>query len=306
MSKSDGWLPAFSRIVHHPELKTWKYSASRSTTKRMNRPAKLPRPVCLLAVLLLGACTGLLPTPDPTLTPAPTGTSTPTTVWFPPTNTPTSQPSPTSMPTRDSNPGVGELIFADSFDQPELWSTSSSSYATASVDHGRLILSINGSGPLSILSLRSEPVLRDFYAEATIHVSLCRGQDQYGMVFRASPGNNFYRLSVNCDGQVRLGRGRTGSVSALVDWLPSGDAPRGAPADLKIGIWAVGSEMRFFLNDRLQFSFRDPILHEGTLGFYAYADGTTPVAVSFSDLAAYTVFYVSPTPSPFPTSTPRP
>jgi hypothetical protein len=260
----------------------------------------------LVAACVLAGCTGLFPTPTPTRTPFPTGTATPTTVWFPATNTPTSLPSITSIPTVDAHPGLGALIFADAFDKPELWNTSSSSHANASVARNRLILSINGSGPLSILSLRSEPALRDFYAEASINVALCRGKDQYGLIFRASPGQNFYRFSVNCQGQVRLDRGRAGSVSPLLDWITSGDVPAGAPAHVSLGVWAVGSEMRLFLNNHLQFTLRDPILHEGSLGFFAYADGSTPVNVSFSDLAVYSVFYLSPTPSPTPSRTPRP
>ena len=75
---------------------------------------------------------------------------------------------------------------------------------------------------------------------------------------------------------------------------------------MKIGIWVVGFEMRFLLNDHLQFSLRDPVLHIGTLGFFAYASGTTPVVVSFSDLEVYSVFYFSPTPTLTLTRTPTP
>jgi hypothetical protein len=174
------------------------------------------------------------------------------------------------------------------------------------VTRNRLILSISGQGPVSIASLRSQPTLGDFYAEATVKLSLCGDKDQFGMIFRAAPGDNYYRFTVSCDGQTRLERGLSGSNSPLLDWLSSGDAPISAPADVKLGVWAVGSEMRFFLNDHYQFSARDPVLHTGTLGFFAYASGATPITVSFSDLSVYSVTYKSPTPSLTPSQTPTP
>jgi hypothetical protein len=255
--------------------------------------------------LVLASCSGLSPKPAETPTPAFTETPSPTVVWFPPTNTPTPLPTQTIAPTANNHPGMGDLIFSDSFNRPDLWNTSSSSWASATVTSNRLVLSITGQGPLSILSLRSQPMVDNFYAEATATISLCRDKDQYGMVFRAA-GEDYYRFTVNCNGQIRLERGNSGSIWPLLDWQPSGDAPSGAPAQVSIGIWSMGSEMRFYLDDRYQFTVSDSALHSGTLGFFAYANGTTPVAVSFSDLKVYSVFYVSPTPTLTPSRTPTP
>jgi hypothetical protein len=201
---------------------------------------------------------------------------------------------------------MGELLFTDSFDQPELWSTSVASQASATVTRNRLILSISGQGPVSIDSLRSQPSLGDFYAEATVNLSLCGEKDQFGMIFRAAPGENYYRFAVRCDGQTRLERRLSGSNMPLLDWLSSGDAPSAAPAEVKLGVWAVGGEMRFFLNGNYQFTARDPMLHAGTLGFFAYASGAAPITASFSALSVYSVVYVSPTPSLTPSRTPTP
>jgi hypothetical protein len=64
--------------------------------------------------------------------------------------------------------------------------------------------------------------------------------------------------------------------------------------------------MRFFLNDRYQFTVRDPVFRSGGIGVYAMANNTTDSTVSFSDLNVYAVTYVSPTPSSTPTRTPVP
>ena len=261
----------------------------------------------LLLLVFLTACSGLFPasTLTPTLIPA-TGTPTTAITWFPPTNSPTILPTQAILPTLQQRPGLGELLFRDPFDQPDLWSTAEGSQASATVTRDRLILSISGQGPLSITSLRNQPVLGDFYAEATATLSLCGGKDQFGLIFRAAPGNNYYRFTVRCDGQVRMERVLSGSNMPLLGWLPSGDAPRAAPAEVKLGVWVVGREMRFFLNDNYQFSLRDPVLYQGTLGFFAFASGATPITVSFSDLSVYSVAYISPTPSLTPSRTPTP
>jgi hypothetical protein len=145
--------------------------------------------------------------------------------------------------------------------------------------------------------MRNQPVLGDFYAQAVVDISLCSGKDQYGMIFRAAGDGNYYRLTANCSGQLRLERVRAGEIYPLLDWLSSGDAPTGAPAQVNVGVWAVGREMRVFLNDHYQFSMFDPVFSSGTLGFFIFASGQTPVTVSFSDLSVYSVFYVSPIPS---------
>jgi hypothetical protein len=251
----------------------------------------------LLLPVLITACSGILPAPTltPTAMPA-TATATTTILWFPPTETPTPFPTQAVTPTPDLRPGLGGLSFSDTFSQPDLWNTSSGATARATVDHNQLTLSLSGQGPVSITSLRSQPVLDDFYAEVTVMLSLCGPADQYGMLFRQSPGDNYYRLALRCDGMLRIERSLSGSRSPLFDWLPSGDAPIGSPAEARIGIWAAGREMRFFLNDNLQFVVNDPYLPGGTIGFYAFASGVTPITVSFSDLSVFAVSYTAPTP----------
>jgi hypothetical protein len=262
---------------------------------------------CPLLLLILSGCNSLPPTPTQTATPLlDTQTPTPTIVWFPPSDTPTFFPTPTLLYTPDQRPGLGDLLFTDTFDTPGLWNTSPGAAASATVTRNQLLLSISGQGPLGMTSLRSLPTVRDFFAEATVKLSLCGGKDQFGMLFRAALVNNYYRFVVSCDGQTRLERMVSGSLFPLNTWLSSGDAPIAAPSEVKLGVWAAGSEMRFFLNDHLQFTFRDTFFHTGTLGFYVYANGAAPITASFTDLSVYSVAYVSPIPSLTPSRTPTP
>ena len=258
-------------------------------------------PVFLVVLSLLGTylagCSGLiLPeayTPTPSLLPP---TETATIQWFPATRTPTVFLAPTTTATLNPLPSVGELIFEDDFSNPILWDTASSGDASAQVGDGALTLSVSDDR-LTVTSLRTEPNLTDFYAEVTVVTSLCRGEDQYGAVFRAAAGGNYYRFLLSCSGNVRLERVRGGSAEVLQNWTASSDVPRGAPAEVKLGIWFSGSEMHLLLNDHAQFIVRDPVFTIGRLGFFAFASGDTPVIVSFRDLQVYTVPFIPPAPT---------
>lgn len=267
----------------------------------------------VLILVIITACGGSLPgaTSQPGVTgtpslPVETVSATATILWFPPTNTALISPVPTLLPTAQQRPGVGELLFLDDFDQPGLWNTASSPLASAQVTDHKLLLSISGQGPLSMVSLRQEPLLGDFYAEATATLSLCGKEDQFGMLFRAGAGENYYRLTLRCDGHLRLERSLNGSRSPLFNWQPSGDAPAAAPAQVKLGVWMAGTEIRIFLNDNLQVALQDSYLQQGSLGFFIYANGSSPITVSFSELAVYPVTFVLPTPTLPSIQTPTP
>ena len=236
---------------------------------------------------------------DPTETPMPTetATATPTIVWFPPSATATQLSVPTYTETPDMSPGIGKITLEDHFSDDSLWDVAVSDNASASISQNRLTL-VAKSG-FYLASMRRELPLSDFYAEITARPSLCRGEDNYGLVVRGV-GSSFYRFVLACNGMIRAERITGGTRLALQEPLPSGDAP-GAPGEVRIGIWAVQNEMRLFLNDRYQFSVVDPSFPTGAFGVFVRSTGETPVTVTFSDLAVYEVNYTLPTKTPIPT-----
>ena len=249
-------------------------------------------------LLLLAAC---LPVsaPPPTETPLPSHTPAPTEtiVWFPPTATPTRLTLPTLTATPEMSPGIGESLLEDDFSDDEVWDTATSENGSAAVSSKRLTLTVKPGFYLS--SMRRELPLTDFYAEITARPSLCRGEDTYGIIVRGV-GGFFYRFLLTCNGQVLAERISGGTKLTIQDPLPSGDAPP-APAEVRIGIWAVGSEMRLFLNGRYQFSVVEGTFPTGAFGVFVRSSGETPVTVSFSDLSVYGVDYIPPTKTPIPT-----
>ena len=274
----------------------------------------LSRALTLLLTLGLVACSGPVQPEQatPSLDPASGAESTllpsATIDWFPATPTATIsatiEPSPTVIPM----PGLGRVTFSDDFASPEAWlraKPAGDGTNSVIIERNRATIAINFP-PATISSLHSQLLLSDFYAEVDVSVNRCEAADAYGLLFRAAGDFDSYRFILNCKGETRAERMRGAVVYPLSEWVPSGDAPPGAPAEVKLGVWVSGVEMRFFLNGRYQFSVLDPIFRNGTLGIFASAESPAGLNVSFSNLNVMDVSYVSPTPTPTATNTPTP
>jgi hypothetical protein len=236
-------------------------------------------------------------TPTPILateTPQPTATIS----WFPASATPTlgalSTPKP---PTPEMRPGIGTTILTDDFSDPSLWDTATSDKASADIDGNRLNLSVQSK--VYIISLRHELSAGDYYTEITARPGLCLDDDSYGLLIRAN-AVAYYRFSLTCNGNVFAERISVGTHELLQAPLLSGDVPRGAPGEVRIGVWVVGAEMRLFLNGRYQFNVSNSNYPSGTIGVFVNSTGETPVIVSFSRFTLQKVNYELPTMTPKP------
>ena len=255
--------------------------------------------IALLAMTLLW--TACLPVNStlPTATSLPTDTPihTPTIVWFPPSATPTLLAFPTYTATAEMKPGVGSVTLSDDLSDKQVWDTAVSDQGSASIGLNRLSLAIQPG--VYLASFRREITLANFYAEITAKPSLCRGDDNYGIIVRAV-GSSYYRFVLSCNAQVRAERVNGGIRLPLLEPLASGDVPRGAPGEVRIGVWAVGGDIRLFLNGRYQFSIQDKSFPSGAIGVFVRSEGELPMSVTFSDLKVYDVDYTPPTKTPNP------
>ena len=252
----------------------------------------------LLAMTLATSCLPLNTIPL-TETPVPSDTPTPTAtiVWFPPSATATQLAVPTYTGTPEMSPGIGARILRDNFSDDSPWDTAVSDNGSAAIGMNRLSLAAQPGYYIS--SMRRELNLEDFYAEITARPSLCRGDDNYGILVHGI-GSSFYRFVLTCNGQIRAERISGGTRLPIYDPVPSGDAPR-PPGEVRIGMWMVGDEMRLFLNDRFQFSVNDPSFPNGAFGVFVRSAGDEEVSVTFSDFEVYEVNFTLPTKTPWPT-----
>jgi hypothetical protein len=238
----------------------------------------------------LSAC--VTPTADPTpLPPTETATITSTVTatidWFPATATPTLRPTQIIEPTPEMRPGVGSLLIDDLLSSGSQWQTGRFSAGNITQVNNSLTIAIQQSRA-SLLSLEMKNILRDFYLETKVNIGLCKSNDVYGLIVRAVSEYNYYRFLVDCQGYARAERVRDGATTLMQDWTPTG-LPPGAPLDVSLGVWVVGSEMRLFANNAFIFSVKDPVFTEGTVGIFARADGDSPVTVSFTEMTIYSV-----------------
>lgn len=240
----------------------------------------------LISVNLLSACVPAameIPVLDDTPTPLPSATPTATVEWFPATITPTSAPTQPITPTLDYRPNIGEVLLSDNFSEPDTWTLGKTSAGSVALGLNELTIAIAEPGAYEF-SVRQEPVLGNFYLEMTTNPTLCQGEDQYGLLLRLSTPGDFYRYALSCDGRVRLDRIVQGTASSPQPWTTSNAVPPGAPIPSRLGVWALGNELRFFINDQYQFTVNDPLLPDGNLGVFARSAGENAVTVNFSKL----------------------
>jgi hypothetical protein len=240
-----------------------------------------------LGTLVLGAC-GELPS-TPTLAALPTQTGTPipsptaTIDWFPPTPTSTRMPTLAVTPTPEQRPGLGPVVLQESFHDPSLWSNGRTASGSIAVDSGALTLAVSAAKG-ALFTLRSGTLAGDAYVDVDVNVSLCRPGDLYGLLVRAASSQDFYRILVSCDGQMRVERAVGGQIAILQDWVYSSIVRPGAPFRYRLGVWMYRGELRVFANDEFQLSARDPVLKDGTLGLFARSGSDSALTVSFSNL----------------------
>jgi len=191
-------------------------------------------------------------------------------------------------PTVDLSPPIGELVLSDDFSSPGPWVLGQTASTSIALGPEELTLAMTQPGAY-LYTLRQAPTLSDFYMEVTASPSLCRDADEYGLLLRFTPSKEFYRFGLTCDGRLRLDKYFNGRASSPQPWMLSGQVPPGAPSSSRLGVWAKGKEMRFYVNGIYQFTANDPSIPAGNLGFFTRSAGDTAVTISFSDLEVYKV-----------------
>jgi len=235
--------------------------------------------------------------------PTPSLTATPTILWFPQTTTPTLVTLPTATPNPAAIPAYGELLFSDPLAGAGEWLNSQDANGNVVIKDGSLTLAVNAARG-SLLTLRQNTNLSDFYLETTMAVNLCKQDDQVGVLFRAEGAQSYYRLIITCSGTYAVQQVLNGTPAVLADFAPSAELQPGLYKPCKIGIWVKGSLLRIYFNDQLQAEVTRDTFKSGSIGFYARAMADTPLSVNFSDLSVYQIGNVPAPVIPSTTATP--
>lgn len=258
--------------------------------------------LALVGLALLASCSPPAPAPTalPQVASTPAPTLTPTTNWFPATTTAT--PAPTRLAST-ATPFVqainkGSLILQDDFSDQTLWQTLEG--PNGNIAYGNHELSLAIAQPrASLTSFRDKLTVDNFYLEIDANPRICQGNDQFGVLFRAASTQDYYRYLMTCNYQVRLERIRNAEASVVQDWTPVVGLTPGPIGIYRLGVWALGNDLRFYVDGVFQFTRREPTFASGGIGLFARSMGDTIVTIEFSNLQIWQ-------PAPVTLATPTP
>lgn len=215
-------------------------------------------------------------------------------------NQPTEPVIPTSAiatptPTPDITIGsLGDPTWKDDFSNPVNWFKSGSS-----AQYGNSIFKIqNGSftfetsvmeGMIWHLSYKQ---LQNFYIEADFETIRCAGNDQFGLVIRATnyvDGYAYYPV-FTCDGKFNILKNTNSGLTALAaDWKAISDFSSPTDGKLQMGVWVKDNTIRLYANRVLLQEFTDSSLPgQGHIGFFINPRQTSAFQVQ-ADRIAYWV-----------------
>lgn len=198
---------------------------------------------------------------------------------------------------------AGTLLAEDILGDERLWSGASVYNGNIIVSGEKITLAVKT--PKGMLSeQRKEQLPVDYYLEVTAEARLCRGEDAFGLMFRAPNDQSGYRFLINCKGMITLQQVIGGTPNPILDWTQSGILEPGLPFPVNIGILVSGKTIRIYLNQVLQWELQKDVFREGGLVLYARAAGDTPLTVNFSDIRIYQPLTESQSPASSSTPTP--
>lgn len=245
--------------------------------------------LCLgMLLTLLAACSNTVEETsfDALFSATPSITPTATVLWFPVTSTPEVKVAATSTSDISEYPGYTDLIFDDSGATDDHWVSASDGNGSILVDQNSVNLAVNSSKG-ALTAFRKDTLLYNVYFESTMTTSLCKNDDQMGVLFRVSGSMSYYRFLINCSGRISLQQVAGGTPTTLVDWITTNQVQQGLSNPVKIGVWVYGNSLKIYLNDQLQMEATNSTFYSGGIGFFAKAAGDSPISVGFSGIKVY-------------------
>lgn len=253
----------------------------------MRAPARTLVQRGLIAVAALAAsCTPAQSTPTP---PAPSATATASPTFAFPTIQPTrtSTPAPTPSPAAPLLEDLGDPLYQTEFLAADGWDLGSDLTGATSILNGALSLVINRPNSLRLALSPASPV-GDFYLQAYLRPHVCTDEDEFGLVFRHQPNGDHYRVTITCDGGVRIRRVVRGAQRALLPDLEGSAAVFAGPlAENKLAVLAVGREFQVLINDIQVLQASDAELISGAVGIAAESDETGQTTILAERLSLY-------------------
>jgi hypothetical protein len=204
-------------------------------------------------------------------------------------------PTETTPPADDPKKDLGQPTWKDDLSTGQYWSLQSGPIeietTTCSLANGNLSAKSAAIGKGNIWWL-TYLTFQDAYLEATFNIDDCSGDDQYGLVFRASDyesGFSYY-FHVTCDGHYDVRR-LIGSGSSMLLGMPASDIiNKGSNQTNILGVWVNGPIIRLYLNNHFIKEINDSSLtNEGHFGIFINARKTPGLTVNLDEISYWTL-----------------
>jgi hypothetical protein len=223
-------------------------------------------------------------TPTPTITNTPEFSATPLPT-FPLIDTPT--PTPPSAPARNPLDPVlrlGEPDWTDTFDDSQNWTEFDGQNSQIRIENGQLRYTVYEASASPTWTV-SWPQISNFYLEALVQMPpACSGKDRLGLIFRAPDPSQGYRYEISCDGQYRVLVFNDAGADVIVAWAGSEHLLAGPNQINRIGVWADGKTLSFYINGVAVAGLEHNDYRTGTFGFSITSENTQNFTGRFDDL----------------------
>jgi hypothetical protein len=192
------------------------------------------------------------------------------------------------------------LVYEDDFSDPGSgWDDAFDRYTTKQYGNNKYYIEVTTSN-LVAWGLANRDVA-DFRLEVNAGQEAGPANNGYGILFRFQDRNNFYRFDISGDGYFLLSKFHDGEWVTLVPWTASSAINLGQ-VNNRLGVEAVGSQIRIYANSTLLAEVKDDTLTHGNFGFFANTFSDPNLIVSYDDIKLWAPkgeeLAVIPTPTP--------
>ncbi len=187
-----------------------------------------------------------------------------------------------------SLPGSGgELIFSDSFSPGEggRWRIEEDEAAWSALMGDQLVIGVNNAQTVQYATLDGES-FRDFVLEVNATLAEGNPANSYGVLFRITGPNQFYRFELTGAGLFTVERhDGEGAWTRLTDgWQEAAAINQGLGATNRLRVEAVGENLTFAVNGQEVAALTDTGYSQGSVALDAGTFGRPGVRAIFDDL----------------------
>ena len=179
------------------------------------------------------------------------------------------------------------ILFSDSFTAGSIgpWLLESDEQGQTIIADGRLVIALDSLNLVQYTAL-GDLNFSDF--NLTIETSQTAGNpnSSYGLLWRMNGPNQFYRFEINSVGLYLVERRNSdGTIGDLsVGWQPASALLTGLNVTNRLRLEAIGSQMKFYVNDQLIYEIADGTYQQGGIALDAGTFGEGGLQVMFDNL----------------------